>query len=207
MELYLNYIYLGQKFYGVSTAAEYYFGKDVRELTLAECASLISITNNPSVYNPYRYPENNAFRATLVLQAMLEQGKISQAEYDEAAAQVKAGLNFTQGQGDQENSTANVLSWYAEQVVRDVIADLTEQYEFTNEVASNMVYSGGLKMYCLHRSGGPGRGGRGLSEPGEPAPGLLPRGADPVCGGSDRPRRKRGGHCWFHGRKKRRTKC
>lgn len=148
MELYLNYIYLGQKCYGVSTAAEYYFGKDVRELTLAECASLISITNNPSVYNPYRYPENNAFRATLVLQAMLEQGKISQAEYDEAAAQVKAGLNFTQGQGDQENSTANVLSWYAEQVVRDVIADLTEQYEFTNEVASNMVYSGGLKIYA-----------------------------------------------------------
>ena len=105
MELYLNYIYLGQKCYGVATASEYYFGKDVRELNLAECASLISITNNPSGYNPYRYPENNAYRATLVLQAMLEQGKISQAEYDEAKAQIDAGLNFTQGESDDTTST------------------------------------------------------------------------------------------------------
>ena len=145
MELYLNYIFLGQKCYGVATASEYYFGKDVRELNLAECASLISITNNPSGYNPYRYPENNAYRATLVLQAMLEQGKISQAEYDEAKAQIDAGLNFTQGESDDTTST--ILSWHEEQVVQDVINDLMEQYEYTYEVASRMVYSGGLKIY------------------------------------------------------------
>lgn len=150
LELYLNYIYLGQKCYGVSTAAENYFGKDVRELSLAECASLISITNNPSMYNPYLHLENNANRALNVLNAMLEQGKISQAEYDEAAAQVKAGLNFTKGTDEEQESTTNVLSWYAEQVVRDVIDDLVEEGGYSEEVASNMVYSGGLKIYsCI----------------------------------------------------------
>ncbi len=145
LELYLNYIYLGQKCYGVATAAEYYFGKDVRDLNLAECASLISITNNPSGYNPYRYPENNAYRARLVLKAMLEQGKISQAEYNEAKAQVDAGLNFTQGESEETVST--ILSWHEEQVVEDVIQDLMDQFSYTYEVASRMVYSGGLKIY------------------------------------------------------------
>ena len=145
LEMYLNYIYLGQNCYGVSTASEYYFGKDVRELNLAECASLISITNNPSGYNPYRYPENNAYRANLVLDAMLEQGKISQAEHDEASAQIDAGLNFTRGESEETAST--ILSWHEEQVVEDVIDDLMAEYEYTYEVASRMVYSGGLKIY------------------------------------------------------------
>lgn len=52
LELYLNFIYLGQGCYGVQTAAQYYFGKDVSELDVAECASLIAITNNPSMYGP-----------------------------------------------------------------------------------------------------------------------------------------------------------
>ena len=147
LEMYLNYIYFGKKCYGVATASQYYFGKDVGELSLAECASLISITNNPSAYNPYVYPENNAYRANLVLYAMLEQGKISQAEYDQAKAQVDAGLNFTQGESESEAAT-NILSWYEEQVVSDVIDDLVEELGYSNELASNMVYSGGLKIYA-----------------------------------------------------------
>ena len=53
MEWYLNTIYLGEQAYGVRTAAYTYFGKDVSQLDLAECASLIAITNNPSIYDPY----------------------------------------------------------------------------------------------------------------------------------------------------------
>ncbi|NCE63252.1 transglycosylase [Pseudoflavonifractor sp. 524-17] len=154
LELYLNYIFLGQKCYGVATAAEYYFGKDVRNLSLAECASLISITNNPSIYNPYIMKadnptwgrDNNAERALNVLSQMLEQGKITQSEHDRAAAEIRAGLNFTQGEGDEENTT--VLSWYSEQVVQDVMRDLQEKFQCSSEVASNMVYSGGLKIYA-----------------------------------------------------------
>lgn len=146
LEMYLNYIYFGKNYYGVATAAQYYFGKDVGELNLAECASLISITNNPSAYNPYVYPENNQYRANLVLSAMKEQGKITQAEYDEAKAQVDAGLNFTQGENEETQAT-NILSWYEEQVVDDVIRDLVSELGYSEELASNMVYSGGLKIY------------------------------------------------------------
>lgn len=77
---YLNRIYFGRKCYGIYTASYMYFGKDISELSLAECASLISITNNPSLYDPYTQPENNARRRGLVLDAMLRDGYISEEE-------------------------------------------------------------------------------------------------------------------------------
>ena len=95
LELYLNYIYLGKNCYGVQTAAQFYFGKDVSELSTAECACLIAITNNPSKYGPYSLAKVansegelwdskqwNKYRQEVILGQMLEQGKISQEEYD-----------------------------------------------------------------------------------------------------------------------------
>lgn len=87
MEWYLNTIFLGKGCYGVKSAALQYFGKDLSELTTAECASLISITNNPSLYDPYIRPENNRKRQLTTLEQMLEQEWITQEEYDEAVAQ------------------------------------------------------------------------------------------------------------------------
>ena len=96
MEYYLNYIYFGRGCYGVKSAAEEYFGKELKSLTIAECASLISITNNPSLYNPYRTSldkgdlngaERNRVRQLNTLDQMLEQELITQEEYDEAVAQ------------------------------------------------------------------------------------------------------------------------
>ena len=99
IEEYLNSIYLGQGCRGVKSAAEKYFGKELQTLTLAECASLISITNNPSLFDPYSEKEfkyagqimngmqRNRYRQKLVLGEMLSQGYITQAEYDEAIAQ------------------------------------------------------------------------------------------------------------------------
>ena len=96
MEYYLNYIYFGRGCYGVKSAAEEYFGTDLKSLTIAECASLISITNNPSLYNPYRTSldkgdlngaERNRVRQLNTLDQMLEQELITQEEYDEAVAQ------------------------------------------------------------------------------------------------------------------------
>lgn len=95
MEEYLNTIYMGQMCYGVRSAAEAYFGKELEMLTLAECASLISITNNPSLFDPYGEEfmyqgkmmtgmERNRSRQELVLEQMLEQGWITQEEFDEA---------------------------------------------------------------------------------------------------------------------------
>lgn len=108
IEEYLNSIYLGQGCRGVKSAAEAYFGKELQMLTVAECASLISITNNPSLFNPYSEDvftyageemngrQRNRHRQMLVLGEMLSQGYISQEEYDAAVAQelvFKSGIS------------------------------------------------------------------------------------------------------------------
>ena len=96
LEYYLNTIYMGNRRYGVKTAAEIYFGKELEQLTIAECASLISITNNPSLYNPYRTnvdngglngAERNRVRMINTLEEMLSQELITQEEFDEAVNQ------------------------------------------------------------------------------------------------------------------------
>ena len=99
IEEYLNSIYLGQGCRGVKSAAEAYFGKELQMLTIAECASLISITNNPSLFDPYGEKEfsyngevmngkqRNRQRQLLVLGELLNQGYITREEYDEAVAQ------------------------------------------------------------------------------------------------------------------------
>ena len=90
LEAYLNEVYFGHSCYGVVTAAMTYFDKDVSELSLAECASLVAITNNPSLYDPIEASwsrENNRERQLLVLGAMLDQEKISQEAYDAAKAE------------------------------------------------------------------------------------------------------------------------
>ena len=124
LEMYLNTIYLGEQCYGVQTAARMYFHKDVKDLTLAECACLIGITNNPSMYDPLLSDwtrENNRERQLTILGEMLSQEKIDQATYDAAAAeevQFSDGYtnlgNFTEPTEDQETpekptvqSTAN----------------------------------------------------------------------------------------------------
>ena len=86
LENYLNAINLGQNTLGVGVASERYFGKDVSELTLSECAVLAAITQSPTKYNPISHPDDNADRRGKVLRNMLEQGYITQTEYDEALA-------------------------------------------------------------------------------------------------------------------------
>ena len=99
LEWYLNTIYLGQGCYGVQSAAEVYFAKDVQDLTVAESACIIGITNNPSLYDPYIFPKNNAKRQNIILSEMYHQEKITTAQYEEAKAQE---LVFRNGLYDEE---------------------------------------------------------------------------------------------------------
>ncbi len=87
MEWYLNTIYLGESCYGVQSAARNYFGKDVWDLTAAECASLIGITNNPSLYDPYISMTRNRKRQEIILSEMYDQGYLTKWEYEEAVDQ------------------------------------------------------------------------------------------------------------------------
>ena len=109
MEWYLNIVYFGEGCNGVYTAAETYFGKEPKDLTLAECASIIGITNNPSKYDPFISRENNKTRQETILKQMYEQGYISKEQYDEAMAQE---LVFVRS--ESEESTQTIYSYYAE---------------------------------------------------------------------------------------------
>ena len=87
MELYLNVIALGENCEGVESASQVYFGKSVSELDLAECAALIGITNNPSIYDPYINADKNKERQVIILDQMLEQKYITQEQHDTAVAE------------------------------------------------------------------------------------------------------------------------
>ena len=82
LELYLNTISLSHGLNGVEAASQYYFGKHVGDLTLAESASIVGITKHPSKYAPDINKQENKKRQTLVLGNMLEQGYISQRQYN-----------------------------------------------------------------------------------------------------------------------------
>ena len=90
LEWYLNIIGLGENCSGVQSASQVYFGKNVEELSLAECASLIGITNNPSIYDPYINPEKNKERQEVILSQMYKQGYITESQYNEAKNEVSS---------------------------------------------------------------------------------------------------------------------
>ncbi len=148
LEYYLNYIYFGHKNYGIASASNYYFGKDVRDLTLEECAILISITNNPSLYDPYTQIDNLSYRAHLVLDLLFKQEQITEKEYNEAVAALK-NIDEIITYDHQANTAASdgIYSWYTETVITEVIQDLMDRYNYTESVAADMVYSGGLSIY------------------------------------------------------------
>ena len=162
LEAYLNEVYFGYSCYGVVTASLKYFNKDVSELSLAECASLIAITNNPSLYDPLQTDwglENNRTRQLLVLGAMLEQGKIDQAAYDAAKEEnvvFSNGYTILGGrvdvdtdkkddtdtdggdeQPEEETKTAtSSQSYFTDAVIEDVAAALVEKYGLTDSTNS-----------------------------------------------------------------------
>lgn len=93
LTLYINRVYMANGVYGIGTAAESYYGIDAKDLSVAQAALLAGIPNAPNTFDPYTQPENATKRRNVVLQAMLDNKKISQSQYDEAVAtDVQAGL-------------------------------------------------------------------------------------------------------------------
>jgi penicillin-binding protein 1A len=145
IEWYLNTIYLGEGCYGIGTAANVYFDKEAWELSLAECASIIGITNNPSLYDPYISPENNKERQETILYEMYDQGYISYEEYQEAVNE-----ELVLKRGADEVYQEDVYSYYVEVVIDDVINDLMEKNGLSESIAKQLVYSGGYNIYtCI----------------------------------------------------------
>ena len=161
LELYLNTIYLGYGCYGVQTASQYYFGKDVSDLSIAECASLIGITNNPSMYSPLisdQTRQNNKERQENILKEMMSQGYLTKTQYQSAVAEK---LQFTDGSTSAEQITAEESgkssdstdsqnqgnSYFVDQVIRDVVDDMVNQLGISEKAAKDKLYYGGYKIY------------------------------------------------------------
>lgn len=144
LELYLNSISLNHGLNGVQAAAKFYFGKDVSQLDLAECASIAGITKNPSAYSPLTNPKNNKERQTLVLDKMLEQDYISQREYDSA---IKEDIYANIVGETKDNDTTSNHSYFVDSVIVQLANQLMEEKQMSKQQAYNMIYSGGLQVY------------------------------------------------------------
>lgn len=143
LENYMNTINLGQNTLGVQAASKRYFGKNVWELNLSECAVIAAITQNPSRYNPITHPEKNAERREKVLGDMLEQGYISQSEFDEALGDdVYSRIQIV----NEETGETAINSYFVDALTEMVMEDL-EAAGYSETQAFSLLYSGGLKIY------------------------------------------------------------
>ena len=152
IEAYMNTIYLSHGCYGVQTAAEKYFGKEVKDLNVAECATIAAITQWPNRYDPLVHPDKNKKRQEKCLKNMLKEKMITKQEYDEALAYKLVFTNSEDYQGstvkkdDSKIDKSKVQSYYVDFVIDSVISDLKAQ-GIPASKAKKMIYGGGLKIY------------------------------------------------------------
>lgn len=137
---------MGGNFYGIETAAKGYFGKDVRELSLAECASLAGITNWPTKYMPISEEniEANLARTKMILGLMLEQGMISQSEYEQA---INEKIEFKYNPEAGKVMQTSNQSYFVDEVVKSVKEALMRTYGYTEQAALDIIYNSGLHIY------------------------------------------------------------
>lgn len=139
---YLNTISLGSDICGVQVASNYYFNKDVSELSLVECAALAAITKNPSLYNPDRYPEKNKERRLNVLKKMLELGKITMQEYGD-----NYDKDIVIDKSQESNFEIPINNYFVDTLIDQLIEEFADKYKCSSETASSMLYNGGYKIY------------------------------------------------------------
>jgi penicillin-binding protein 1A len=150
---YLNIIYVGPNIYGVEMGAEFYFDKNVSELSLAECAFLAGINHSPNYYNPFAqidHSEKAKSRTKLVLDKMLELKYISNEDYQSAANEVSTGLKFKKG--NVYTNTDIIYSYHTDALLSEVISDIRNKEKIDEKFATNYLYMGGLKIYSTQDS-------------------------------------------------------
>lgn len=149
LEAYLNIVNFGSGCQGVQAAANLYFNKNIGECTIAECAAIAGITQNPAAYTPLLHPEANKERREVVIQAMYDQGAITEAQYEQAMIESEnmtfVGFNYDD---DDDSEEVEYQNWYMDAMYRDIISDLSEKYKISKSMAEAKYYGGGLKIYC-----------------------------------------------------------
>ena len=173
LEAYLNVVNYGGQNEGVEAAAQAYFGKSIRECTLAECALIAGITQNPSQYNPLIFPDEAKTRAQIVLDRMWElsdgiddgdnqemyispemEGQlvpITEEEYNQATAELAAmtldGNQSQETESVEEQQDVNDWNWYIDTMFEDIVADLMDTYGYSYDIAVDMIYNSGLEIH------------------------------------------------------------
>ena len=173
LEAYLNVVNYGGQNNGVEAAAQAYFGKSIRECTLAECALIAGITQNPSQYNPLIFPDEAKTRAQIVLDRMWElsdgiddgdnqemyispemEGQlvpITEEEYNQATAELAAmtfdGNQSQETESVEEQQDVNDWNWYIDTMFEDIVADLMDTYGYSYDIAVDMIYNSGLEIH------------------------------------------------------------
>ncbi|WP_353097679.1 PBP1A family penicillin-binding protein [Tissierella praeacuta] len=170
LEAYLNRVNLGQGAYGVQEAAQTYFSKNVEDLTIAESALFAGIVKSPTKYAPYHtvstenfdsdkhyevgqleilgekyiavYNEEAVKRQKLVLKKMLDLGKITESEYQEALNE-----NIKENLKPSRKKIEGISSYFTDYVKTQAINALVERLGYTKEQAQDELFTGGLKIY------------------------------------------------------------
>lgn len=146
LEYYLNYVNFGNGAYGIKTAAESYFGKELDELTLSEASTLAPIVLSPTYRNPITYPENNAERRKACLDNMLALGWCTQAQYDEAMAD-DVYTRIAAYNVEKKQTTITNYSYFTDELVEQIYADLQSELGYTYEQAQHLLMAGGIQIY------------------------------------------------------------
>ncbi len=140
LELYLNIIPLGEKSCGVGCASEVYFGKEAKNLSIEESATLVALANAPSRYNPYTNYDGCLEKRNVIISSMLECGYITNEEYERAIAEpIKLNKRTEQ--------ELDINSWFVEAVCDELVFDLMERYGYSQSTARFLILNGGLSVY------------------------------------------------------------
>lgn len=143
---YLNVVNFGSGCNGVQAAANLYFGKNIQDCDIAQCAVIAGITQNPTAYSPLTHPEKNKDRQQTVLTAMYDQKKITKAEYADAMEESEH-MVFVGKKKEDVVDESTVWNWYTDAMFEDVKEGLMKVYNCSSEKATDMIYHGGLKIY------------------------------------------------------------
>jgi penicillin-binding protein 1A len=143
---YLNVVNFGSGCNGVQTAANLYFGKNIQDCDIAQCAAIAGITQNPTAYSPLVHPEKNKERQQTVLTAMHDQGKITDGEY-QTAMKESEHMQFIGKKTEDVVDENSIWNWYTETMFEDVKTSLMSTYSCSSDKAIDMIYHGGLKIY------------------------------------------------------------
>ncbi|MBQ1437787.1 MAG: transglycosylase domain-containing protein [Ruminococcus sp.] len=151
LEAYLNVVNFGNNCQGVESAAQLYFDKSIKDCSVAECAAIAGITQNPSRWNPLVYPDQNKIRREIVISEMYDQGYLSKDEYDKAMKESEemkfiGFQNVSDDEDDEDNDY--VQNWYIDQLYYDLKRDLAQYYNISEDAASDKLFTEGLKIYC-----------------------------------------------------------